>query len=123
MAISLTLQAGDEQTHDPDFSTDRPMKRFKHVHADKIDDASDVSGDGTTFVARHPLGIRPSGNSFDSEINLKSAVGSFAQLPDEFIASFLETLPPADLLRLGGACRALYAFTRNEELWRALFIG
>jgi hypothetical protein len=123
MAISLTLQAADEPTHNPEFSTDRPNKRTKHDHADKSDNACNVGRDETTFVARHPLGVRPSGNSFDSEINLKFAMGSFARLPDELLASVLETLPPADLLRLGGTCRALYAFTRNEELWRALFIA
>ncbi|RMX93937.1 hypothetical protein D0867_04087 [Hortaea werneckii] len=34
----------------------------------------------------------------------------------------LETFEAPDLLRLGGTCRALYAFTRSEELWRALFV-
>lgn len=82
-----------------------------------MDDSSDSS-----LVRRHPLGIRPSGNALTSSVNLKSSFGSFAYLPDEILAQFLEYLDPATLLRFGGTCRGIYAFTRNEELWRALFV-
>jgi hypothetical protein len=118
MAISLSLEGAIEPKHDSEISTHRPFKRVKHRHIN-----SDVQDEQeTTFVARHPLGVRPSGNAFASETNLKLSMGFVARLPDELLASILETLPPADLLRLGGTCRALHAFTRNEELWRTLFI-
>ena len=70
---------------------------------------------------RHPLGVRPAGNAYLAEQNLMAAAGGFKILPEELIAILLEYLEPADLLRLGGSCRALHAFTRNEELWRTIF--
>lgn len=77
------------------------------------------STENTTL--RHPLGVRPAGNAYLADINLKAAAGGFRLLPDELISILLEDLSAGDLLRLGGTCRALHAFTRNEELWRALF--
>lgn len=74
-----------------------------------------------TIARRHPLGIRPSGNAYLSDINLKKACGSFAILPDEILAVVLEYLDAATLLRLGATCRALHAFTRSEDLWKAFF--
>lgn len=95
-------------------SSERPVKRAKVSALDSKDDS--------TFVRRHPLGLRPSGNAYTSSKNLKDSCGLFATLPDELIAGLLEYLQPKDLLRLGGTCRALHAFTRNEELWRNLFV-
>lgn len=94
-------------------SETRPVKKQKQ---------QDVREEGAAFVRRHPLGVRPSGNALTSNANLKYAAGNFALLPDELLASLLETLRPRDLLKLGGTCRALHAFTRNEELWRTLFV-
>ncbi|KAF2159305.1 hypothetical protein M409DRAFT_30181 [Zasmidium cellare ATCC 36951] len=76
----------------------------------------------STLVRRHPLGVRPPGNALTSTFNLKDSCGGFARLPDELIAQLLEILEAASLLRLGATCRALHAFTRNEELWRTLFV-
>jgi hypothetical protein len=73
-------------------------------------------------IPRHPLGIRPSGNAFTATVNLKASLGSFARLPDELLAQLLDFLDARQLLRLGATCRALHAFTRSEELWKALFI-
>lgn len=98
-------------------SSERPAKRAKTVPASDISSTEDGAS-----VRRHPLGVRPSGNAFTSSVNVKHAAGSFSLLPDELIASFLESLEPQDLLRLGGTCRALHGFTRNEELWRTLFV-
>ncbi|SMQ50819.1 unnamed protein product [Zymoseptoria tritici ST99CH_3D7] len=95
-------------------SSERPVKRAKVSALDSKDDS--------TFVRRHPLGLRPSGNAYTSSKNLKDSCGLFATLPDELIAGLLEYLQPKDLLRLGGTCRAVHAFTRNEELWRNLFV-
>lgn len=102
----------------------RPAKRLKATEpaaAVQLNPEGKESED-SSVVRRHPLGIRPSGNALTSAVNLKIAAGRFALLPDEFIAQFLEMLDAKDLLRLGGTCRALHAFTRNEELWRALFV-
>lgn len=98
-----------------------PVKRMRM--ANLSNNSIDQDDDSTvTSVRRHPLGVRPSGNAYTSSVNQKDSSGLFATLPDELIAQFLEVLEPQDLLRLGGTCRALHAFTRNEELWRALFV-
>lgn len=70
----------------------------------------------------HPLDIKPAGNAFFATENLKAACGSFARLPDELISHMLEDFDADTLIRLGSTCKALYAFTRLDELWRALFI-
>lgn len=93
----------------------RPSKKRR------IDTTSDGQ-DGSDVVIRHPLGVRPSGNAFTSTVDLKHACGGFALLPDELLVLLLEHLEAVELLRLGGTCRALHAFTRSEELWRSLFV-
>lgn len=111
MAVSQVLNSGYDS---PALeSSERPVKKQKQ---------RDVHSESAAFVRRHPLGVRPSGNALTSNINLKVSTGTFALLPDELLALLLEILEPQDLLRLGGTCRALHAFTRNEELWRTLFV-
>lgn len=117
MTLRRTLPNGI--AHTPASDDSRPVKRVKTYEADPpISQAEDYS----TLVRRHPLGVKPSGNALTSTVNLKSRCGRFAQLPDELINSFLETLQVPHLLRLGSTCKALHAFTRSEELWRTLFI-
>lgn len=70
----------------------------------------------------HPLGVKPSGNGLIAPRNLRSAIGIFGILPDETILTLFEFLDAASLLRVGRTCKALYAFTRSEELWKALAI-
>lgn len=111
----------NHQEHELDSPPDgRPAKRTKVAAAPAVSNAHNE--DRGTLVRRHPLGIRPSGNALTSRVNQKDASGFFARLPDDLIALLLEILKAYDLLRLGGTCRALHAFTRNEELWRALFV-
>ncbi|KAG9626492.1 putative F-box and JmjC domain protein, partial [Aureobasidium melanogenum] len=99
-------------------SEHRPLKKQRlDPEADKT-----ANPDESATIWRHPLGIRPSGNAFAATTNLKAAIGTFALLPDELLTQFLEYLDAQDLLRLGATCRALHAFTRSEELWKALFI-
>lgn len=100
-------------------ANDRPVKRQR---CENITTHEPILSEETSVVRRHPLGVRPSGNAFTSKVNLKHACGLLASLPDELIVQILEGLEAESLLRLGGACRALHAFTRNEELWRALFV-
>lgn len=101
------------------LEADRPMKRQRLESIPVIEHGE--AGD-SSLVIQHPLGVRPSGNALTSRVNLKAACGSLAALPDEMLIQLLETFEAPDLLRLGGTCRALYAFTRSEELWRALFV-
>lgn len=94
----------------------------KRRRLDKAPDRISRAWESSNLVQRHPLGVRPLGNALTAEVNLKAAAGHFASLPDELLSNLLEYLQPSDLLRVGGSCRALHAFTRNEELWRALFV-
>ena len=83
-------------------------------------------GDGespVTMVPIHPLGIKPAGNAYTSSTNIRSTIGAFATLPDELIIRVLDYLDAPSLLQLGTTCKALYAFCRLEDLWKALFIG
>jgi hypothetical protein len=73
-------------------------------------------------VPSHPLGIKPAGNALTASENIKSRCGLFACLPDELLSHILESFEADVLIRLGSTCRALYAFTRLDELWRALFV-
>lgn len=77
---------------------------------------------GGEAIPSHPLGVKPSGNALLATENLRDAIGSFKLLPDELILLLLESLDGPSLLRIGRTCRAFYAFTRAEELWKALFV-
>ena len=105
--------------HDDGVTSSRPAKKLRLDPAEQLD--SEPLEVESNLSRRHPLGVRPSGNAMLADINLKNAMGSFTSLPDEVLAIFLEYLDAVDLLRLGTTCRALHAFTRNEELWKALF--
>ncbi|WEW59998.1 hypothetical protein PRK78_005480 [Emydomyces testavorans] len=73
-------------------------------------------------IPAHPLGVKPSGNGLTASWTLRSSIGYFGILPDELISLLLESLDAKALRNLGGTCKALYAFTRSEELWKGLFI-
>lgn len=73
-------------------------------------------------IPSHPLGVKPSGNALLATQNLRGAIGAFRPLPDELILLLLESMDGPSLLRIGRTCKALYAFTRAEELWKALFV-
>lgn len=72
-------------------------------------------------IPGHPLGVKPSGNALLATENLRDAIGTFSILPDELILILLEFLDGPSLLRIGRTCKAFYAFTRAEELWKGLF--
>lgn len=73
-------------------------------------------------VPCHPLGVKPSGNAYVAALNLRDALGSLGALTDEIILMILELLDPSSLLKLGRTCKALYAFTRSEDIWKTLLI-
>ena len=76
-----------------------------------------------TAIPTHPLGVKPSGNAYTASSNARNVIGPFQILPDEILAILLEYFEPALLLQLGATCKFFYAFSRSEELWKALFIG
>ena len=92
----------------------RPTKRLKTAASPTLE--------RDDLVRRHPLGVKPLGNAFAATTDSKSRAGMFARWPDELLLHFLEVLQVPHLLRLGGTCKALHAFSRSEELWRAIFI-
>ncbi|KAL3453637.1 hypothetical protein BJX65DRAFT_128839 [Aspergillus insuetus] len=73
-------------------------------------------------IPGHPLGVKPSGNALLAAVNLRNAIGTFGLLPDELILILLEFLDCPSLLQLGRTCKAFYAFTRAEDLWKTIFI-
>jgi hypothetical protein len=73
-------------------------------------------------IPGHPLGVKPSGNALFAAVNLRNAIGTFGLLPDELILILLEFLDCPSLLQLGRTCKAFYAFTRAEDLWKTIFI-
>lgn len=77
--------------------------------------------DGRDAIPGHPLGVKPSGNALLAAENLRDAIGTFGILPDELILILLEFLDGPSLLRIGRTCKAFYAFTRAEDLWKNLF--
>lgn len=115
-----------DREHNPPKMHEERLQDLPPVKKQRIEIATEESSidesSDSSLVRRHPLGIRPSGNALTSTVNLKGSFGLFAYIPDELLSQFLEYLDPATLLRFGGTCRGIYAFTRNEELWRALFV-
>lgn len=88
-----------------------------------LDEEQTLPEDHTSAaLPSHPLAIRPAGNAYTSKINLRSAAGFFRRLKDELINEILEYLDAQSLQRIGSTCKALYAFSRSEELWKALFL-
>lgn len=77
---------------------------------------------GRDAIPCHPLGVKPSGNALLASWNLRPAIGTFQILPDELIVIVLEWFDGASLLNIGRTCKAFYAFTRAEELWKGLFV-
>ena len=73
-------------------------------------------------VPSHPLRIKPAGNAYTATENIKLAAGLFMGLPDELIIQVLEPLDATSLKRLGCTCKALYAFSRLEDLWKTLCV-
>jgi hypothetical protein len=100
----------------------RPLKRIKTSVATETENDDDDVAAAVTAVPSHPLGIKPAGNAYTASENIKARCGLFASLPDELLSHILESFEANVLVRLGSTCRALYAFTRLDELWRALFV-
>jgi hypothetical protein len=97
----------------------RPSKKIKVSLAANFENNDE---DVAAAVPSHPLGVKPAGNAYTASVDIKTRCGSFARLPDELLGHILESFDADVLIRLGSTCRALYAFTRLDELWRALFV-
>ncbi|EEH37767.1 hypothetical protein PAAG_00688 [Paracoccidioides lutzii Pb01] len=91
-------------------------------HGHEHEDFNIDNNDYADVIPPHPLGVKPSGNALTVTHNIRHSMGNLAVLSDELIILLLECLDSSSLLRLGATCKALYAFTRAEELWKGLFI-
>jgi hypothetical protein len=80
------------------------------------------AGDTPVFIPSHPLKVKPSGNKYSATRDARDAIGTFQILPDEVLALVLEYFDSRSLRHLGSTCKALYAFSRLEDLWKALLI-
>jgi hypothetical protein len=74
------------------------------------------------FIPSHPLNVKPSGNKYSASQDARNAIGIFQILPDEILAVLLEYFDSNSLRHLGATCKALYAFSRLEDLWKALLV-
>ncbi|KAJ9310275.1 hypothetical protein DTO217A2_54 [Paecilomyces variotii] len=103
-----------------------------HAGQDELELSSSYITNGSQLVGAsltsrdeipcHPLGVKPSGNGLTATWDLRTAIGTFNILPDEILLMLLEYLDSASLLNIGRTCKALYAFTRSEDLWKTLFV-
>lgn len=116
MTVSVSLPGK------PDHPLDSSMNDSLTAHHLEDDDVEGDDDGGDATIPHHPLGVKPSGNALTADWSLRPAIGTLAILPDEMIMPLLLYLEAPDLLRLGRTCKALYAFTRAEELWKTLFI-
>ena len=82
----------------------------------------DISSDDSVTVPSHPVGVKPTGNAYNATKNLKSATGFFIALPDELLVKVLEYLDASSLREIGCTSKAMYAFSRLEDLWKTLCI-
>ena len=71
-------------------------------------------------VASHPLGIKPLGNAYKAEENIKIAAGRLLLLPDEIVSQIMDFLDACSLKSIGLTCKFLYAFSRSEDLWKSI---
>lgn len=80
----------------------------------------DPAGDDSVTVPSHPAGVKPAGNAYNATRNLKSATGILVGLPDELLVQVFEYLDARSLQNIGCTCKAMYAFSRLEDIWKTL---
>lgn len=100
----------------PLFQEDPSHLNASHTTYSRSNDNDSVA------IPPHPLRIKPAGNVYGANENIKLSAGYFAILPDELIIQILESLDAVALTQLQRTCKALYAFTRLEDLWKTLYI-
>jgi F-box-like len=71
--------------------------------------------DASFALPRHPLGIKPAGNAWAGARHIQRPL---QPLTDEILVTILELLDIRSLLAIGSTCRAFYAFSRFDDLWR-----
>lgn len=78
----------------------------------------------SSFTKPHPLGVRPSGNALLCADRAKAdplnTLGPlFGKLSEPLLMTILQEIEsPDDLLHLGHTCKAMFAYTWSDELWK-----
>ena len=103
----------NDQHKEIDFMTLKPSLDKPRLQPEKSLEA---------VIPCHPLGIKPLGNLYMSRRNITEAAGLFYSIPDDLLLQILEFLEPLPLLQLGATCKALWAFSRHEDLWRIQYV-
>jgi hypothetical protein len=110
------------------LSSTQTLSRSRESQA-ILDESRDIDEGATdelgaeVGIQPHQLGVRPSGNALTADEDLRSHAGLFSRIPDDLIISLLEWLDENALLSLGSTCRALYAYTTFDQLWREIAIS
>ncbi|KAI6779613.1 F-box protein-like protein [Emericellopsis cladophorae] len=82
-----------------------------------LDQASDS-------IPSHPLGVKPLGNQYFHRGEVaRSAIGTWASLPEEMLTVLLEYLDVPGLFNLGHTCKYFYAICHLDDFWKALFLS
>lgn len=97
------------------------LQASSHPNATQAVD-SGLNSHDSLATPQHPLGIKPAGNVYLADANIKGSAGYFATLPDELIVQVLEFLDAVALRQLQHTCKALFAFTRLEDLWKIICV-
>jgi len=106
--------------HAPEEAEGPPAKKRRTLSSSRdLLEAEDLAAASAPV---HPLGVKPLGNAYKSDVDLRRSSGVFARLPEDLFFQILETLDSEGLVGLGTTCKAMYAFSRAEELWKALFV-
>ena len=92
------------------------------VDMDEEESEEEEGSELTTTISRHPLDVKPLGNAYMSPADLRRASGLFYKLSEELLMYLLDYMDAPALVTLGTTCKAMYAFSRADELWRALYI-
>lgn len=83
----------------------------------------------STFVSvpRHPLGLKPSGNTLlldAKEVSKSRNLGRLSRFDDELILLLLSYVRSTkDLLRVSHTSRELYTYTYHDEIWKNLYFA
>lgn len=103
--------------------TTSELEASNHRETRDVFSSTPIELQTVTTVPLHPLRIKPAGNAYTATENIKHALGNLFALPDELLVQILEFLDAASLNQLGCTCKALYAFSRLEDLWKTHCIG
>lgn len=87
------------------------------------DELAEEESNHHDIARRHPLGVRPSGNALTADQNSSRYMGLFGRLPDALVLTVLEYLDASSLVHIGGTCRALFAYSTFDQLWRDIVVN